>query len=227
MPRPEAGMGRGDMKIGILGTGMVGSAIGSRLAELGHSVAMGSRTAGGAKALEWVSKAGPGARQGTFAEAAAFGEMVFNCTAGVASLAALEMAGAANLEGKTLVDVSNPLDFSRGMPPTLTICNDESLGERIQKTFPGARVVKTLNTVNAEVMAYPERLAGGDHHMFLCGNDAGAKKGAAELLESFGWKHLLDLGDITMARGTEMYLPLWIRMYGALKTPAFNIRIVR
>lgn len=214
------------MKIGILGTGMVGSAIGSRLAELGHAVVMGSRTAGGSKAVEWASKAGAGAGQGTFADAASHGEMVFNCTAGIASLDALKMAGASNLEGKVLLDVSNPLDFSKGMPPVLTICNDESLGERIQKAFPGAKVVKTLNTVNTAVMAYPERLAGGDHHMFLCGNDAGAKEKAAELLKSFGWKHLLDLGDIAMARGTEMYLPLWVRMYGALKTPSFNIKVV-
>jgi predicted dinucleotide-binding enzyme len=220
-------MERGTMKIGILGTGVVGSAIGSRLVELGHAVTMGSRTAGGTKASEWASKAGAGAGQGTFAEAAAFGEMVFNCTAGIASLDALKMAGAANLEGKVLLDVSNPLDFSKGMPPTLTVCNDESLGERIQKAFPGAKVVKTLNTVNAAVMTYPERLAGGDHHMFLCGNDAGAKERASELLKSFGWRNLLDLGDITMARGTEMYLPLWVRMYGALKSPSFNIKIVR
>lgn len=215
------------MNIAILGTGMVGSAIGTRLVELGHQVKMGSRTAGNEKAAAWVKQAGPGASQGTFAEAAAFGEILFNCTSGAGSLPALESAGAAHLKGKLLLDVANPLDFSKGMPPTLSVCNDDSLGERIQRAFPEAKVVKTLNTLTAALMVNPEQLAGGDHHVFLSGNDKAAKEKASELLKTFGWKHLIDLGDITTARGTEMVLALWIRLWGALQTPMFNYKIVR
>src|SRR5262249_26772158 len=153
--------------------------------------------------------------QGTFADAAAFGEMVFNCTGGGVSLQALEAAGAKNLEGKPLVDVANPLDVSKGMPPTLSIVNTDSLGERIQKAFPGARVVKALNTLNAWLMLNPGALT-GETDLPICGNDKAAKDQVKKLLESFGWKSILDLGDITGARGMEMWLPLWIRLRGAL-----------
>ena len=154
--------------------------------------------------------------------------MVFNATAGGASLDALRMAGAANLAGKVLVDVANPLDFSKGMPPSLTVCNTDSLGERIQAAFPDARVVKTLNTVNTTVMVDPQGVAGGDHHLFVCGNDANAKASVTTLLrDEFGWTHIIDLGDITAARGTEMYLAIWIRLMGTLGTPRFNIRVMR
>jgi predicted dinucleotide-binding enzyme len=215
------------MNIAILGTGVVGQTIGGKLVELGHKVKMGSRTADNPKAAEWVKKCGSGASQGTFADAAAFGELLFNCTTGAGSLPALESAGAANLKGKVLVDVSNPLDFSKGMPPTLSVCNDDSLGERIQKAFPDLQVVKSLNTLTAALMVNPGLLAGGDHTVFLCGNDAGAKEKVSALLKSFGWRHILDLGDITTARGTEMALPLWLRLWGALQTPMFNYKIVR
>jgi len=138
------------------------------------------------------------------------------------------MAGAANLAGKILVDIANPLDFSKGMPPTLAICNTDSLGERIQATFPAARVVKTLNTVNASVMVNPRQVADGDHHVFLSGNDADAKARVTTLLrEDFGWRHVLDLGDISTARGTEMLLPIWIRLWSALGTHLFNLKLVR
>jgi predicted dinucleotide-binding enzyme len=138
------------------------------------------------------------------------------------------MAGAENLDGKVLVDVANPLDFSRGMPPTLSICNDGSLGERIQAAFPGARVVKSLNTVNAAVMTDPGSLSESTN-IFVCGNDGPAKEQVRELLEDFDWEAeaVLDLGDITAARGAEMYLPLWLRMMGAVGSAAFNIRVVR
>jgi predicted dinucleotide-binding enzyme len=215
------------MQIAILGTGTVGAAIGTRLVALGHHVKMGSRTAGNAKAAAWVKQAGDGASQGTFADAAAFGEILFNCTSGGGSLPALESAGAARLEGKLLIDVSNPLDFSKGMPPTLSVCNDDSLGERIQRAFPEARVVKTLNTVTAALMVDPGQLAGGDHHLFLSGNDKAAKEKAMELLRTFGWRNFIDLGDITTARGSEMVLALWIRLWGTLQTPLFNYKIVR
>jgi hypothetical protein len=216
------------MRIGILGTGMVGSTIGNKLVSLGHEVRMGSRTANNEKAVAWAKAAGAKASQGTFADAAGYGELLFLCTQGVGSLDALHAAGAANLKGKILIDISNPLDFSKGMPPTLFSGNTDSLGERAQAAFPDTQVIKTLNTVTAELMVNPGKVAGGDHHMFISGNDAGAKSTVTEFLKSqFGWKNVVDLGDISTARGTETYLALWIRLWGALKTPEFNVKIVR
>ena len=207
---------------------MVGQALAGKLVELGHEVTMGSRQAGNEKAVAWAAEAGQGASEGSFADAAAFGEMVINATAGAASVEALEAAGPDNLAGKVLIDVANPLDHSQGMPPLLSFCNDDSLGERIQRTFPEARVVKALNTMNASVMVAPGSL-GETTNVFVCGNDEGAKHEVAELLRSFGWSEaqVFDLGDITAARGAEMYLPLWLRMFGALETGRFNIGIVR
>jgi predicted dinucleotide-binding enzyme len=214
------------VKIAVLGTGSVGRAIASKLLELGHQVTMGSRSPHSEALREWVDGAGEGGSGGSFAAAAAAGELVFNCTAGAASLDALTAAGADNLAGKTLVDVANPLDFSRGMPPTLTVCNDDSLGERIQDAFPAARVVKALNTVNAAVMVAPARVPGA-HNLFVCGEDEGAKAETTDLLESFGWPRdaVIDLGGIAAARGTEMYLPLWLRLMVALGSPEFNIEV--
>lgn len=215
------------MKIGVLGTGMVGEAIAGKLVSLGHEVKMGSRSANNEKATAWVAKAGKGASQGTFADAAKHGEIVFNCTQGGASIAALEAAGKDNLKGKVLVDVANPLDFSKGFPPTLSIVNDDSLGERIQRTFPEAKVVKTLNTVNANVMVEPSRIP-GDHDVFVAGNDAEAKQQVTKILkEWFGWKHVVDVGDIGNARGLESWLPLWVRLYGVFGSPDFNLHLVR
>lgn len=214
------------MRIGVLGTGSVGKRIATKLAELGHEVTMGSRSADSEALREWIEGAGPGASGGTFAAAAAAGELLFNCTAGEASLEALVAAGADNLSGKVLVDVSNPLDFSGGMPPTLTVCNDDSLGERIQAAFPETKVVKSLNTINNQLMTDPGRLPGA-HNVFICGEDEGAKGTVTELLVEFGWprESIVDLGGISAARGTEMYLPLWLRLMGALGTPDFNIQL--
>jgi 8-hydroxy-5-deazaflavin:NADPH oxidoreductase len=216
------------MKIAVFGTGMVGKAIATKLTELGHEVKMGSRTAGNEKAVAWVASAGTNASEGTFAEAAAFGEILFNCTKGDVSLDVLKLAGEANINGKTLVDISNPLDFSKGMPPTLFVCNDDSLGETLQRTFPGVHVVKTLNTMNCNLMVNPAGLP-GDHNVFVSGNDAGAKSEVKKLLASFGWseKNTIDLGDITTARGTEQLLPIWIRLMGTLGTASFNFKVVR
>lgn len=215
------------MRIAVLGTGMVGDAIGTKLVSLGHEVKMGSRTATNEKAAAWVKKAGAKASQGTFADAAAFGEIVWNCTAGAGALDALGAAGAANLRGKVLVDVSNPLDFSKGMPPMLFVSNDDSLGERIQRAFPEARVVKTLNTMNCHLMMDPSRVK-GEHDVFVSGNDAEAKAKVTGILrEWLGWKNVIDLGDITTARGTESWLPLWVRLWGVLQTPDFNLHIAR
>ena len=216
------------MKIAVLGTGGVGRTIGAKLVELGHEVTMGSRSAGNEAAASWAEAAGSGAGQGSFADAAAGGEVVFNCTAGTASVEALEAAGTGNLAGKVLVDVANPLDFSKGMPPTLSVCNDESLGEQIQAAYPEAKVVKALNTVNAAVMVDPGSLP-EPTTIFVAGNDGGAKQEVGGLLHAFGWprESILDLGEISAARGMEMYLPLWLGMMGALDTPAFNLRVVR
>jgi hypothetical protein len=205
---------------------MVGATLGSKLIQLGHDVRMGSRLANNEKAVEWVKSNGSRASQGTFDEAASFGEVVFNCTAGTASLAALNAAGASNLKGKVLVDVANPLDFSKGMPPTLTVCNTDSLGEQIQRTFPSVKVVKAFNTMRCTLMVEPS-LVSGEHDVFVCGNDAQAKDRVKEILKSFGWKSIIDLGDITAARGTEMVLPLWLRLMGLFQSPNFNFKVVR
>ena len=215
------------MKIGVFGTGTVGSTIATKLAKLGHEVKMGSRTAGNAKAAEWVKATGAKASQGTFAEAAAFGELLFNCTSGVGALAALELAGKKNIGSKILVDVSNPLDFSKGMPPSLTVCNTDSLAEQIQRACPEAKVVKALNTMNANLMVDPS-LVKGDHDVFVCGNDAGAKAQVTELLKGgFGWKHVVDVGDLTAARGQEMFVMFWVRLFSAGGSPMFNVHVVR
>lgn len=217
------------MKIGIIGTGMVGKTIGTKLVELGHEVKMGSRTANNEKAAEWVKGAGAKASQGTFADAAAFSEIVFNCTKGEVSIEALKAAGANNLKGKILVDVANALDFSKGMPPFLTpeLTNTNSLGEEIQRTFPDTKVVKALNTMNCVLMVNP-KLVPGSHDLFICGNDTDAKAKVSEILiKGFGWPELLDMGDITAARATEMLLPIWVRLMMKFQSPNFNFKIVR
>ncbi|MBK8855009.1 MAG: NAD(P)-binding domain-containing protein [Saprospiraceae bacterium] len=216
------------MKVAVFGTGMVGDTIGSKLIELGHTVMMGSRTRGNEKAKNFVAKNGEKAKNGTFSEAAEFGDIIFNCTAGVASLEALRSGEEKNLAGKIIVDISNPLDFSKGMPPSLAVVNTNSLGEEIQKTFPQSKVVKTLNTMWCGIMVNPAMINGGDHNVFVCGNDTSAKEEVTNILTSFGWKdkNILDLGDITKARGTEMYLPLWLSIYGATSNGAFNIKLV-
>lgn len=216
------------MKIGVLGTGIVGRTIATKLVGLGHQVTMGSRTADNEHALTWAAEVGDGAMCGTFADAAIAGELLFNCTAGSASVDALVSAGAEHLPGKILIDVANPLDFSMGMPPTLWVCNTDSLGEQIQRAFPNAFVVKTLNTMNCEIMVDPSRVA-GDHDVFVSGNGEDAKTQVKHLLRSFGWGEgqIVDLGDITTCRATEMYLALWLRLLGALGTGDFNIKVVR
>lgn len=227
------------MNIAVLGTGVVGQVLASALAAKGHAVMMGTRDVQQALAREQKAigaqltlaewhRQNPQVGLGTFAEAAAFGEVVANATSGFGALPALEAAGEANLDGKILIDVSNPLDFSRGMPPTLFVANTDSLGEQIQRRFPGSKVVKTLNTVNAYLMVNPRQLAGGDHTLFVSGDDAQAKATVAGYLRDwFGWEDVIDLGDITTARGTEMLLPIWVRLWGALQTPVFNFKVVR
>jgi predicted dinucleotide-binding enzyme len=139
----------------------------------------------------------------------------------------LRLAGEANLDGKVLVDVANPLDLSSGMPPSLTVANTDSLGEQIQRAFPRARVVKTLSTMTAALMVDPAQLAGGDHHVFVSGDDADAKTQVTSLLtDGFGWRQVIDLGDITSARGAEQLVALWLRLFGAFGTPMVNVKVV-
>jgi predicted dinucleotide-binding enzyme len=215
------------MRYGVLGTGIVGQTLATKLVQLGHEVKMGSRQAGNDKAVSWVASAGESASEGSFADAAAFGEVVVNATAGVASLDALTAAGDENLAGKLLIDAANPLDFSKGMPPTLSVCNDDSLGEQVQRSFPDSRVVKAFNAVNVTYMVEPAVLP-ERHTLFICGNDAGAKAHVRELATSFGWPpdDVLDLGDISAARGTETYLLLWLRLVAVADTWRVSVKVV-
>jgi 8-hydroxy-5-deazaflavin:NADPH oxidoreductase len=226
------------MKIAVIGTGAVGRALAGRLAELGHDVTIGTRDIGttlariepdamGNQPYSTWAASHPQVRLDSFANAAAAAELVVNATSGDVSLAALGAAGADNLAGKVLIDISNPLDFSKGVPPTLFVKDTDSLGEQIQAAFPDAKVVKALNTLTAALMVNPKVLADGDHSIFVSGNDADAKKTVIDLLVSFGHTDVIDLGDITTARGAEMILPIWLRLMGALKTPMFNFKIVR
>ncbi len=214
------------MKIAILGTGMVGVTLGTKLVELGYEVRMGSRSKENPKAVDWASVNGQKASFGTFFEAASYGDIIFNCTSGQASLEALQLAGRENLSGKILIDVANPLDFSKGMPPTLTVCNTDSLGEVLQRQFPDLKVVKTLNTMNCQLMVNPSLLP-SPTSIFMSGNDIQAKETVKQILQQFGWADIIDLGDISTARGTEQLLPVWIRLMGKLGTPMFNFSIVK
>ncbi len=226
------------MKIGILGTGMVGQTIAEKLVQLGHNVMMGTRdkkatlTKTGKDNFrrpafgEWI-KNNSQVHLGTYSEAASFGELLVNATSGMGALDALKAAGENNLANKVLLDISNPLDFSKGMPPTLTVCNTDSLGEQIQRAFPKTKVVKSLNTLNASVMVNPSMLQESTN-IFLNGNESNAKTEVKKLLTSFGWneKDIIDMGDISTARGTEQILPIWIRLMNTFQTPFFNFKIV-
>lgn len=214
------------MKVAVLGTGGVGQTIGTKLVGLGHDVKMGSRDPNHAKGVEWVKANGARASLGTFLEAAGFGELVLNCTAGRASLDVLGGLGHA-LAGKVLIDVSNPLDFSNGFPPSLFTPPGDSLGEQLQRALPGCHVVKALNHVNSDMMVDPKRVAGGDHDALICGNDAAAKARVSDLMRSFGWERFVDLGDIKASRGMEGYLMLWVSLMGALGTAHFSVKIVK
>jgi len=205
------------MRIGVLGTGTVGRTIATKLVELGHEVRMGSRVADSEAATAWSAALGGAASHGTFADAARFGELAFNCTAGVGAVEATGSASDA-LDGKLLIDVSNPLDFSGGTP-SLFVGTTDSLGEQLQRALPGTLVVKALNTMNAEVMV--------DHVVFVCGDDADAKARTVALLAELGWPpdRVVDCGDISGARATEGYLLIWLRMMRWVGGPRFNIAV--
>lgn len=224
------------MKIGVLGTGTVGRTHAVKLSSLGHDVIIGTKNIdktlaetkndnmGNPPFKVWLDKNNK-IKLGTFSDAAKHGKIVVEALNGAAALDVLSSLKK-ELDGKILIDISNPLDFSKGMPPSLFISNTDSLGEQIQAKLPGVKVVKTLNTVTAYVQVDPGSVAGGDHDIFLSGNDANAKSEVTKLLkEWYGWKNIIDLGDISTARGTEMYLPLWLRMWNSLQNPMFNIHI--
>lgn len=212
------------MNIAVLGTGLVGQTIGSKLVQLGHHVMMGSRQADNPRAVTWA-KEEHNALFGTFANAAAFGEIIFNCTLGSATLEALRMAGAENMKGKILIDTSNPLEYSSDEYWKLTVSNTDSLGEQIQRAFPGTLVVKTLNTINSNIMVDPDKLSERTD-VFVSGNSADAKAKVSKILRDFGWKHIIDLGDITTSRAVEMYVVLWRSLRLSLSSRRFNIKVV-
>lgn len=230
------------MRISIIGTGTVGQTISAKLVELDYDVMMGTRNVqeklsskdkdiyGNAPFSEW-HKSNSGVRLGSFEEASAFGEIVINATHGGSSIAALKLAGAKNLAGKILIDIANPLDFSKGMPPILLegLNNTNSLGEEIQKTFPEAKVVKTLNTMWCGLMVNPQMIGGGDHINYISGNDSEAKAMGRKLLIQFGWRdeNIIDIGDISGSRATESILPIWLRVMGVVQSGAFNFKLVR
>lgn len=227
------------MKIAVFGTGPVGQTIADKLNSLGHDVVLGTRDpkaslqrvdkdSFGRPPLKDWHKEHPTVKIVTFAEAAARGEFLVNATNGTGTMSALASVGAANLAGKVLLDIANPLDFSKGFPPALTVCNTDSLGEQVQRAYPDVKVVKSMNTMNTYLMVSPRSLP-STHTVFLSGNDPGAKDRVRELLRSFGWQddEMIDLGDITTARGTEQLLPIWVRLYGALGHGMFNFNIVQ
>ena len=230
------------MKIGIFGTGNVGQTIASSLVSLGYEVMIGTRDVNEARSRttadmygnqgfgSWIL-ANSKIKLGSFAATASFGDLLINATSGGSSVKAIKSAKSDDLKGKILIDIANPLDFSKGMPPCLipSLSNTNSLGEELQKEFPQTSVVKTLNTMWCGLMVNPGMIGNGDHVNYLCGNDASAKEKVKDLLKKFGWKEecLLDLGDITNSRGTEAVLPIWLRVWGTTGTGAFNFRIVR
>lgn len=225
------------MRIAVLGTGMVGQALAGGLTRLGHAVTVGTRDPGATLArtapdgmgnppfAAWLADHADVALT-TYADAAAGAELVVLAGNGAAALDMLTAAGADHLAGKVVLDISNPLDFSAGFPPTLFVKDTDSLGEQVQAAFPDARVVKSLNTLTAPLMVEPG-LLGAATTVFVSGDDAAAKASVTELLTGFGHTDVIDLGGIETARGTEMFLPLWLRTMGALGTGMFNISVVR
>jgi predicted dinucleotide-binding enzyme len=223
------------MKIGIIGSGVVAQTLGAKLIGLGHDLILGTRDPNklddkkmfGATLREWKAQTEGRASVATFKQAAEHGELLINATGGEVSLEALKLAAADKVGAKVLIDVANELDHSKGMPPAVLASQERCLAEKLQAAFPNLKVVKTLNTIGAPVMVEPKAVGGGDHTVFVSGNDADAKATVVALLKSFGWTDVLDLGDISSARGPEMYMAMWIRLWGATKTGMLNIKVVR
>ncbi len=206
------------MKIGILGTGDVGQALGSGFVSLGHEVKMGSRDTGNEKARAWVAKTGQRASAATFAEAAAFADLAVLATLWSGTENALRLAGARNLAGKVVIDATNPLLFTPNAPPSLALGHTDSGGEQVQRWLPESRVVKCFNIVGHAHMVHPD-LPGGPPDMFLCGNDADARKTVTAICQEFGWA-VIDIGGIEGARLLEPICILWV-LYG-IRTNSWN-----
>jgi predicted dinucleotide-binding enzyme len=223
------------MKIGIIGSGVVAQTLGAKLIELGHDVVLGTRDPAkldekknmAGTLREWITRTDKKGKVASFKDAAAHGELLFSAVHGQNTIEALQLAGADKIGGKVLIDTGNELDFSKGMPPGALASQSNCLAERVQAAFPNLKVVKSLNTIGAPVMVAPQALAGGEHTVFVSGNDAAAKAATAEVLKSFGWKDVLDLGDISSARGPEMYMAMWLRLWGATGSGMINIKVVR
>lgn len=205
------------MKIGILGTGDVGKALGRGFLALGHEVMMGSRSANSPKATEWARQSGTEAHAGTFTQAVDFGEVVVLATLGTVTEDAIRLAGTERFKGKLVLDTTNPLEFSEKGPRLLGGVGD-SAGEKHQRLIPHALVVKVFNTVGNALMFQP-RFSGGRPDMFLCGNDEGAKSRAAQICHDFGWG-TVDVGTIEASHYLEAMCLVWV-MTG-LKTNQWN-----
>jgi 8-hydroxy-5-deazaflavin:NADPH oxidoreductase len=223
------------MKIGIIGSGVVAQTLGAKLVELGNDVVLGTRDPAkldekknmAGTLREWIAKTGNKGKVASFKDAATHGDLLISAVHGQNTIEALKLAGADKIGGKVLIDTGNELDFSKGMPPGALASQSNCLAERIQAAFPSLKVVKSLNTIGAPVMVAPQALAGGEHTVFVSGNDTAAKAAVAEVLKSFGWKDVLDLGDISSARGPEMYMAMWLRLWGATGTGMINVKVVR
>lgn len=213
------------MRHAMLGTGMVGKAIGERLIELGDEVCMGSRTPDNEVAAAWAEAQGDRASLATFQDAVAGADFVWLAVKGEHALEVLASVGDV-LEGKTVLDLTNPLDFSQGFPPRLFVCNDDSLGEQLQRAHPDADIVKTFNTLSHVLMVNPGALP-EEHDVFVAGESETAKEQVSTLIERLGHKTPLDLGGIEASRGLEAWLLLWTRLYGVIGTPFYNLRLVR
>ena len=216
------------MKYAVLGTGMVGHTLATKLVSLGHKVQMGARNADNEKATTWAKANGPSAGHGTFADVASWADRVIFAVNGANIVEVADAVSDAAVAGKTVIDVTNPLDMSHGMPPTLVpdLSNTTSAGEALQARLPSAYVVKTLNTMNHQIMVNPARVS-GDHDVFLAGDHADAKSDVTLMLAEFGWADPIDLGPLAAARGTEGMMPFWLRMWGVVGNADFNYRIVR
>jgi 8-hydroxy-5-deazaflavin:NADPH oxidoreductase len=213
------------MRIAVIGTGVVGRTLAQAFQRAGHDVAVGTRDPDETSGRdEWR---GLDVSLQPLATVAGDADVVVNATNGGASLAALGEVGTDHLAGKVIMDVSNPLDFSQGFPPTLSVKDTDSLAEQIQRAFPDARVVKALNTLNASVMVDPGSLGDGDTTVFAASDDAEARQVVVDLMRELGWVDIIEFDELSNARGLEMWLPLWVRLMGPLGTPTFNLKLVR
>jgi 8-hydroxy-5-deazaflavin:NADPH oxidoreductase len=222
------------VRIAVVGSGGVGLGLAPALAAVGHDVVLATRDPAATTAREdvagWVA-ANPDVPVVALQDAAAGADLVVNATGGLVSADALEAVdaggGGGALDGVVVLDLANPLDFSGGFPPRVLADDRESLAERLQRRFPAARFVKSLNTVGVEVMVDPGAVAGGDHTAFLSGDDADAKAVVLGLLHDLGWRDVMDLGDLTTARAVELWLPLWLRLHQATGSRTVTLKVVR